>query len=184
MKRFRANLTYSNVVASLALFLALAGGTAIAATQVLPKNSVGSKQIKNEAITLAKISKSARTALKGATGATGATRLQGATGPAGSPGKAGESAPKLWAMVSATGELEEGSGAVSAREIFGGRFEVIFNRNVSHCAYNATIGKPGVPPDGTVVVAPLESNEDGVFVATFSTSSTEESKPFYLTVVC
>jgi hypothetical protein len=46
MERLRRHLTYANVVASLALFLALSGGAVYAATQ-LAKNSVRSPQIKN-----------------------------------------------------------------------------------------------------------------------------------------
>ena len=42
MSKLRTKLTYSNVVATLALFLALGGGAAIAANQ-LAKNSVGAK---------------------------------------------------------------------------------------------------------------------------------------------
>jgi len=48
MKRFLPRLTYANVIASLALFIAL-GGAAVAAG--LPKNSVGPKQIKKGAVT-------------------------------------------------------------------------------------------------------------------------------------
>jgi hypothetical protein len=55
MKRLRARLTYANVVSTLALFLVLAGGTAFAAKQMVPKNSVGTKQIKNRAVTGSKI---------------------------------------------------------------------------------------------------------------------------------
>jgi hypothetical protein len=55
MHRIRRKLTYANVISTLALFLVLAGGTAFAAKQMLPKNSVGTKQIKNNAITGAKI---------------------------------------------------------------------------------------------------------------------------------
>lgn len=55
MKRLRAHLTYANVVATLALFLVLAGGTAFAAKNLLPKNSVGTKQLKNGAVTGAKL---------------------------------------------------------------------------------------------------------------------------------
>jgi hypothetical protein len=55
MKRLPSKLTYANVISTLALFLVLAGGTAFAAKQMLPKNSVGTKQIKNNAITGAKI---------------------------------------------------------------------------------------------------------------------------------
>lgn len=55
MKRLRSHLSYANVVATLALFLVLAGGTALAAKQFLPKNSVGTKQLKNNSITGAKV---------------------------------------------------------------------------------------------------------------------------------
>jgi hypothetical protein len=61
MKRFRPRLTYANVIASLALFIAL-GGAAVAAG--LPKNSVGPKQIKKGAVTAKAIRKQAVTAGK------------------------------------------------------------------------------------------------------------------------
>jgi hypothetical protein len=52
----RERLTYANVVATLCLFLLLGGG-AYAATQ-LPANSVGTKQIKDRAVTGEKLSRS------------------------------------------------------------------------------------------------------------------------------
>jgi hypothetical protein len=69
MKRLSGKLTYANVVATLALFLVLAGGSAFAAKQMLPKNSVGTKQIKNNTITAAKIKNGAVTGAKIAAGA-------------------------------------------------------------------------------------------------------------------
>jgi hypothetical protein len=62
MKRLRPRLTYANVIATLALFLALGGG-AYAAIQ-LPKNSVGAKQLKKNAVTAAKIKDGAVTGSK------------------------------------------------------------------------------------------------------------------------
>jgi hypothetical protein len=62
----RQRLSYSNVIATLALFLAL-GGVAVAAG--LPKNSVGPKQLKRGAVTAAKIRKQAVTTAKLANGA-------------------------------------------------------------------------------------------------------------------
>jgi hypothetical protein len=53
MGRFRVKLTYGNVVATIALFIAL-GGVSYAATQT-PRNSVGARQLKNEAVSTAKI---------------------------------------------------------------------------------------------------------------------------------
>jgi hypothetical protein len=82
LKRFRFRPTYSNVVATLALFFALAGG-AWAATQ-LPKESVGSTQLAKGAVTPAKLSEQAK---KGFTGPAGP---QGALGPRGNEGQRGE----------------------------------------------------------------------------------------------
>jgi hypothetical protein len=61
MKRFLPRLTYANVIASLALFIAL-GGAAVAAG--LPKNSVGPNQLKKGAVTGKAIRKAAVTSGK------------------------------------------------------------------------------------------------------------------------
>lgn len=53
LESLRQRLTFANVIACLALFVALGSG-AYAATQ-LPKNSVGSKQIKKNAVNGAKV---------------------------------------------------------------------------------------------------------------------------------
>ncbi len=53
MRKIRKRLTFANVVACLALFIAL-GGASYAATQ-LPKNSVGTKQIKKKAVKVGKL---------------------------------------------------------------------------------------------------------------------------------
>src|SRR5215208_2355010 len=53
MQAIGRRLTYANVVSTLALFLVLAGGAAIAAK--VPKKSVGPSQLKANAVTTAKI---------------------------------------------------------------------------------------------------------------------------------
>jgi hypothetical protein len=53
LARFRPRLTFANVVSMLALFVAL-GGTSYAVTQ-LPDNSVGTKQLKKDAVVSAKV---------------------------------------------------------------------------------------------------------------------------------
>lgn len=77
-RRLRCRFTYANVMATIAVFMVLGGG-AYAATS-LPKNSVGTKQLKNGSITPAKLSAAARTALLGPAGP------QGPPGPQGAPG--------------------------------------------------------------------------------------------------
>lgn len=91
----RKRLTYANVVATLALFLAL-GGTSYAVT-ALPKNSVGTQQIKKNAVTGVKVKDgslvaadfAAGTLLRGETGATGPQGPAGATGSTGATGAVG-----------------------------------------------------------------------------------------------
>jgi hypothetical protein len=62
MKHLRSKLTYANVMATIAVFIAL-GGASYAAV-ALPKNSVGTKQIVKEAVTAAKIKNGAVTGSK------------------------------------------------------------------------------------------------------------------------
>jgi hypothetical protein len=52
--RWADRITYANVVSTLALVLVVGGGGAFAASQ-LARNSVGTKQLKNDAVTSAKI---------------------------------------------------------------------------------------------------------------------------------
>jgi hypothetical protein len=53
MEKWRPRLTYANVIATLALFIALGGGAYAAAK--LPNNSVGTKQLKKGAVTGQKV---------------------------------------------------------------------------------------------------------------------------------
>jgi hypothetical protein len=93
VKRLRAKLTYANVAATLALFVALAGGTAYAANQ-LGKESVGTKELAKGAVTPAKLSKGAKNSLKGATGSQGSQGPKGDAGPKGEAGPRGETGLK------------------------------------------------------------------------------------------
>lgn len=63
MTLLRGKLTYANVVATLALCIAVGGASAFAATQ-LPKNSVGTKQLKKTAVNTAKLKDEAVTEAK------------------------------------------------------------------------------------------------------------------------
>jgi hypothetical protein len=75
------------VISLVALFVAL-GGTAYAATS-LPRNSVGTAQIKNGAVTKTKIAKKTINALRGTRGPQGPQGLQGLKGDKGAQGLPG-----------------------------------------------------------------------------------------------
>jgi hypothetical protein len=78
----------AHFVAYFALFFAL-GGTSIAAVQALPRNSVGSPQIKNRSIQTIDVSRRAARALRGRRGPRGFTGAKGATGAKGDKGDKG-----------------------------------------------------------------------------------------------
>jgi len=83
-------LTYANVTASLALFIAL-GGTSYAVTQ-LPRHSVGNRQLKPNAVTSSKIRNGAVSSADLSSAARRSARgPRGAQGPAGPAGAAGPS---------------------------------------------------------------------------------------------
>jgi hypothetical protein len=77
-------LTYANVTASLALFIAL-GGTSYAVTK-LPRNSVGSAQVRNGSLQRQDLSRSAVPRIRGP---------RGPAGPSGTPGERGPSSVRF-----------------------------------------------------------------------------------------
>lgn len=122
MRKIRGKLTFSNVIACLALFVAL-GGVSYAAMR-LPKNSVGSKQIKKGAVTATKLSASIKKTFAGAVGP------QGKEGPAGPQGPGAVSfealAPESFSVlrtfngVSIKGLCEPGDASIALEATGGG----------------------------------------------------------------
>jgi hypothetical protein len=94
----RPQLSYANVVSSIALFVAL-GGTSWA----VARDSIGTRQLKNGAVTSAKVKDHSLTSSDLTANATGRRGPRGPAGPAGTPGAAGAAgtpgiaaAPEPW----------------------------------------------------------------------------------------
>jgi hypothetical protein len=159
MRRVRSNLTYSNVASTLCLVLLLGGGTAYAAGEMLPKVSVGTKQIQKEAVTPSKLSKASKAALTGPAGSNGATGATGATGPQGPKGDPGEAGTaRAYARVAADGTIDpaDSKNVISATTAGGSLlcFKLPFTPvSVSATVegYSADQPNPLSPPYGTVV---------------------------------
>jgi hypothetical protein len=179
LHRLLDRLSYANVVATLALFIAL-GGTSYAAIK-LPKNSVGSTQIKtgavhtgeifNGTIRIGDISKSAQAALRGQPGP------QGAQGPAGAP------AIRHFASVTAGGTFVRGDAKFGGSGDGIGTYVVGFAEKVSGCAYSATLGTTdaSTAPAGRITV----NDRDGaVGVQTYDASGAPADLPFHVIVAC
>src|SRR6478609_8365985 len=99
LSRLRGHLSYANVIATLALFIALGGGAYAAAT--LPRNSVGANQLRSNSVSAAKIRTGAVHSSDIANGTVSLTdistnaraALRGNQGPAGIPGSTGPAGP-------------------------------------------------------------------------------------------
>lgn len=163
-KRITSRLTYANVIATLALFIAL-GGTSYAVT-ALPKNSVGTQQLKKNAVTGVKVKNgslssadfAAGTLLKGDTGASGATGATGATGPQGATGAAGPAGAQYSSVDgdSQTNPIESNAVSVASGTIYldqAGKYAMFARFDTTLTANMCAGGDPVLflSTDGTVL---------------------------------
>jgi hypothetical protein len=172
------------VVASIALAIAL-GGTSYAAV-VLPRNSVGTPQLKNNAVTSLKVLNGSLRAADFAAGQIPAGP-PGPQGPAGPSGPAGASASSNWGVVAANGTLARGSGVVTTSKLSGaGSYSVRFNRPVNACAWIAVIGSTAAGTNKGFATTELTSASvtDTITVNTFSAAGDPADRPFHVAVFC
>ncbi len=94
----------------------------------------------------------------------------------------------LFAQVQANGLLDQSSGGVSSQRVGGagsGSYSVDFGRDISTCAYVATIGhSDATSASGQASVADRALNLEAVFVGTAAPDGTVADRPFHLVVVC
>jgi hypothetical protein len=123
----------------------------------------------------------------GAPGAPGPAGANGAPGVNGAKGDAGPPATRLWAVINADGTVARGSGVGTGtvRENTG-VYDVFFNRNVSGCAYVASLGgaNAGTPPAGTVGATNLSDELAGLYVTTRNSAGNLANEPFHVAVFC
>lgn len=138
-KAIRGRLNYANVVATMALFIAL-GGSSYAAIQ-LPKNSVSARALKKNSVTSPKIKKSAVNSRHVKNGALLAEDFsagqlpQGATGPQGAAGATGAVGVSNLGVVSNTtaatvaqyAQLATSVDCPAGQKVFGGGGQVSGN---------------------------------------------------------
>jgi hypothetical protein len=194
MARLRAQLSYANVMATVAVFVALGGTSYAVAT--LPRNSVGPKQIRSNAVgsselrsrsvrssdvrdrslRLRDLSRAARDSLRG---------RQGRPGP---QGPTGQSAASFTAAVNAAGSVvaTKGGATGSHTSAGSGEYTLTFNRDMRACWAVGSISRvPGTTPedpqDGQIVTSTTGS---GVFVRTLDGNGQPADLPFHLIVVC
>jgi len=94
----------------------------------------------------------------------------------------------LWATVSFDGSVVNGGGVNSTTSGWisplAGNYQVFFDRNVSSCAYVATVGISGNPPPSMIGVAPRSGQGWAVFVETYNATGIPTNQSFELAVFC
>jgi hypothetical protein len=184
MRGIQERVTYANVTATLALFLAL-GGTSYALT--LPRNSVGSQQIRSKAVGASELRAGSvrssdvkdRSLRIQDLSRRARASLRGAAGPAGPPGPAGIT---YRSAVTASGALVRGNARGSdARGING--YLISFDTSVAECISTATLANVdgGDPPPGRITVG---REGGGVIVRTYDAAGNPAALPFHLIVAC
>jgi hypothetical protein len=180
----RRNLNYANVTATAALFVALGGSSYAALT--LPRDSVGTKQIRRHAV--------GRSELRG--GAVTSDKVKNSslqvndfapgtraslTGPQGPPGTP---VATFRAIVDSAGTLAAGNAIGSGFDL-PNRSLISFPGALSNCVATATLTRGGGPnpdPGAGRVIATVEASR--VVVETFRADATPAPLPFNLIVAC
>jgi hypothetical protein len=201
----RDRLTYANVMATLAVFVAL-GGTSYAALTITGKNvkngSLTGKDIKRSSLTTTQVKDGSLLSADfkagqlvagapgpaGPAGPAGPQGPKGDTGAQGAQGDPGTSATALWAIVATDGTLVRGSHVAASVKKATGAYTVRFDQNVRLCSYQATPGgtpeNGGAGPLGFVGTTGEFASTSGVWINTYNSAGSLADVPFHLAVFC
>ncbi len=177
---------------ALALFVALGGTSYAVATgsidsREIKNNTIRSNDVRDGALTGRDIGRSTLGQLRGSQGRAGPQGPRGATGLQGPKGDAGAPATRLWAQVTAAGQLAANSGAVSAQRTGNGRYTLVFNRPVEACTRVVTAGETtGVDSTWGAMAADTDTEGATVGVDLFSTAGggAPANSSFNIAVFC
>jgi hypothetical protein len=185
-------MTYANVVSTIALGLAIGGGTAYAATRI------GTSNIRYHAVTGSKIATNAVTTSKVKTNALSGSDIRdnsihsgdihngslqaadfaGGQLPKGDKGDKGDPATSIFGVVNSAGQI---TNTRNTTGITGTNpYTVTVNQDVSKCAAVATLG--GDDP-GSVTAEPTPGNVQQVTFRTFGTAGLA-ARPFQFAIYC
>lgn len=111
----------------------------------------------------------------------------GASGPPASSVTPAPSAPRLWAVVDASGAQVSAAGVASVISQSPGRTQVTFTRDVADCVYAATVAASGgqpVPERGLAFVASGDTAASVVVETRDLDETLQQPYPFHLQVRC
>lgn len=186
MGALRQRLTYANVMATVAVFLALGGGAYAAVA--LPRNSVGQRQLRTGSVGASELkmgavrSRAVKDRSLGVVDLSTSARqsLRGQQGPAGAPGV------PFRAVIASSGDPAAGNAAGVQHAPGSNEYLVRFASDVSACTAIATLGNTAaeaaqVPPAGRITVSPAQG---AVLVRTYDAAGGPAAASFHLAVSC
>jgi hypothetical protein len=171
------------VVACVALFVALAGTGVAAVVALVPNNSVGTVQLRNNAVVSAKVKDHSLAAKDFANGQlpAGPPGATGATGPAGPIGPG----ITTWAIVKANGTLDKASGVTAVTRTAVGTYNVGFAADVTNCSLLASAGSDSASSKIRGAIANFNRTTTPTIVqVTTSTGTTAADRGFSLAAIC
>ena len=90
------------------------------------------------------------------------------------------------AVISNVGGAVRGRGVASSAQTAPGQYQVVFDRDVRNCVYNATLGDESAAGagNGQISVTSAAANVNGVRVVTRNSAGNNENRSFHLIVSC
>jgi hypothetical protein len=187
---------HGTVVAYLALFVAV-GGTGAYAADTIGSSDIIDESILSQDIKQGEVRSSdlrGNSVLTGEIAAGNVTNTDLADGAVASEevldfGLSNEDVGVLFAVVNADGTLQRGSANVTSSKLVAstGHYVADFGRDVTQCAYTATVGMTGLiggSTFGITNVGPRGNTPTAVNVRTHNHDGALIDRPFHLVVVC
>ena len=194
LSKLRPRITYANVVSTIALALAIGGGTAYAATKIGTKdiryhavtgskvasNAVTASKVKNSALSGADIRDSSLRSSDIRAGTLLASDFAPAQLPKGDKGDKGDPATSIFGVVGSGGGLTnfKNVSAISGNGTAG--YTVTVNQDVTKCAAVATLNGGGA---GSVTAQPTAGNVQQITFHTYQ-GGDETPRAFQFAVYC
>ena len=156
---------------------------------VLAKNSVGTAQLKKNAVTGAKVRNGSLLAADFKAGQlpAGPQGPQGPKGDKGAAGAPGASATRIWAFVNWNGALRRGSGIASTERVSSGYYRITFTQPITNCVavanYMTEAGDGGYNMSDDFEVYRINATQMSVSIWN-SATQTFPDIPFALIVAC
>ena len=181
-RKLRSRLSYANVVASVALFLALTTGGAYAATQItgasIKDGTVTGADVKNGSLSYLDLKSQTIRAINLRTGSVTGDKVRDFS-------LTNEDIGVLFAQVNADGSVDNASPGVTVTHLSTGDYAVDFGRDVTLAAPVAVPAnaETGAPPAEFIGVADRAGNANAVFVIVRNATGTNVDGSFNLIVV-